>query len=26
MVKDYSSAPFDNTDSSGAIPIVSTGL
>ena len=26
MVTDYSSSPFDNTDSSGAIPIVSTGL
>lgn len=26
MVTDYSSTPFDNTDSSGAITIVSTGL
>ena len=26
MVTDYTTSPFDNTDSSGAIPIVSTGL
>jgi len=26
MVTDYGTSPFDNTDSSGAIPIVSTGL
>tara|TARA_R110002020_G_scaffold30421_3_gene95910 strand:+ start:75 stop:668 length:594 start_codon:yes stop_codon:yes gene_type:complete len=26
MVKDYTATPFDNTDSSGAIPIVASGL